>query len=96
MREIKFRSRFVEDNQWYYFTLADVAKLGDAFGNYRDWSQFTGILSKNGREIWEGDIMRLPGSKYQIVQFADNFYEDGNCYGYDGELVRNGEVIGTI
>ena len=65
MREIRFRGKRTDTKEWVYGYLAD----GDMICN---WSkdrisyeviphtvgQFTGLHDKNGKEIYEGDIIR--------------------------------------
>ena len=64
MREIKFRQRV--QNSWHYWGFVDdhgylifkgiegsISSIEEAFKNSQ---QFTGLLDKNGKEIYEGDI----------------------------------------
>lgn len=62
MREIKFRAWLTNENKMYDFDLND--SMGDHFnrldygyGKY-ELLQYTGLLDKNGKEIYEGDIIR--------------------------------------
>jgi len=103
MREIKFRAWDKEKKEWVYFGLNEVYGMGQDLPNgyakidFDKLMQYTGLKDKNGKEIYEGDIVTdAVGDKREII-FEDGWfcckYPDGSRY---CPTESNRAVIGNI
>ncbi len=95
----KHHPRYADPTHWCYF-IQDKALSLDLVDS-GSVGQFTGLKDKNGKEIYEGDIMSSSGVKL-VVTFEDGkfcFDNTGGSYGRDfigQDRVGRLEVIGNI
>lgn len=101
MREIKFRFWNEENKKMLYRNLGNPfieRHMNDVI------TQFTGLLDKNGKEIYEGDIIvsSFSPNKVEVVEINNISHFDGNFshiqgIGFVTELgIDNLEIIGNI
>lgn len=132
MREILFRGKSTETNQWIYggfhiWEKRQVCALGNdrlkddeiscviTVNSFADWNmprtmqaveviadtvgQYTGLTDRNGRKIFEGDIVNIltENEEFGIITYDDGgFFVDASTFSVDFMNNINGSDIEVI
>jgi len=114
-REILFKAKRKDTNEWVYGNYVyteyeDKHYITQQLENTHQLievipetvSQYTGLNDKNGKKIFEGDIMKNRKGGIGIVKYTRyaetvlDFINDVSMSGFNPAILRNYEVIGNI
>jgi uncharacterized phage protein (TIGR01671 family) len=90
MRAIKFRGKI--NDQWWYVSATDEPDMGEweqfwAIVDRKTIGQFTGLKDKDGRDIYEGDVVKGIGYQTDMEFGLFTAGELGIVDGYEWEEV---------
>jgi hypothetical protein len=98
MREIKFRTYDTSARIWVYISFNENRQIVPSVENsgfLTEWQQFTGLKDKNGKEIYEGDVIeyiRGGRRRLRVVEWDEGRIGWSNVF----ENRLDNEIIGNI
>lgn len=98
MREIKFRAWHRREKRMLSWREVSEYYLGDmAKQDYADLMQYTGLKDKNGKEIYEGDILTHPYRPDEFIVMTLDPYKIHQLIEFgEWDMLGHSEIIGNI
>ncbi len=96
MREIKFRAWDAEEKNFIYFDALE-GLLSECDETYRQrcvgkFEQFTGLHDKNGKEIYEGDLIKYGSDAPLEVIYRESCF----CYNQKSRYISRLQIFDNI